>query len=108
MSIMNNDEIGTYILAQADWIDVEASPEYPLTPMGREDEPPSWRGGSETLRFDEEGDRHTKFYAFAICENKNVFDADGGQERLQAQEASMRENVDEMPKRTVQRRPGRC
>jgi hypothetical protein len=90
-----NEDRGSYVSANADWIEGEPSVEYRFTLQEHEENPHSWEGGLEKFWIDEEGSHYGEFFVFAEYDNEAAFDADVGQILRAAREVSVKENIDE-------------
>ena len=93
-AIYNKDR-GTYISAEADWIEGEPSVEYRFTAQEDEDSPHSWEGGLEKFWCDEEGTWYGEFFVFGEYDAEAAFDTDAEQILREGREVSVKRNVDE-------------
>ena len=85
---------GSYISAEADWIEGEPTVEYRFTAQEDEDDPHSWEGGLEKFWFDEDSSHYGELFVFVEYDYEAAFDADVEQILREAREVSVRENVD--------------
>jgi hypothetical protein len=90
-----DDDRGSYVSTEADWIEGEPSVEYRFSLLEDEDNPDSWEGGLEKYWIDEDGSHYGEFFVFAEYDNETAFDTDVEQIRREAREVAVKENVDE-------------
>lgn len=86
---------GSYVSAEANWINGEPSLEYHFTLQEDDDKPNCWEGGLEKSWIDEEGSHYGEVFVFADYDNELAFDADVEQILREAREVSVKDNIDE-------------
>lgn len=90
-----DNEHGSYISTEADWINGEPSIEYRFLAQEDEDKPDFWEGGLEKFWCDEDGNWYGEFFVFGEYSSEAGFDADVDRILSEARQVSIKDNIDE-------------
>lgn len=85
-----------YVSEGSDWIEGEPSLEYRFTWEEDEDELESWQGGLEKSWCDDKGNWYGELFVFGEYATKAAFETDVEQIIREAQDVSIKKNIDEL------------